>query len=336
MARINIEESIFKDQRFIKLCIELGSLDLALGCLVRAWALAQKWYLTPDKKIPHEEWKKQSLPDQLISTGLAEVVDGKIWLKGADEQFAWLKQRSEAGRRNIEKFNERPLTADDGRTSSLLSSPSSLLITHNSFSDLTTKATGVAAHPLVKIWNEHRGPLPEVKASNNARDRKSSARWKENPDERYWTEIVKLIATSSFCIGQNERGWRATFDWLLQPETHLKVSEGKYNAQMYQGARDEFGTQMESFRANFGIDKFSDEKCALIWDELKQFSPKQIKSICIRIISENQFAPVLSHFMEKSAMLREKIRQWERDKERADAADFWDVNTGIEKPKAIE
>lgn len=37
------------------------------------------------------------------------------------------------------------------------------------------------------------------------------------------------ISTSDFCRGKNERGWVATFDWLLQPDTAIKVLEGKYD-----------------------------------------------------------------------------------------------------------
>jgi hypothetical protein len=44
-----------------------------------------------------------------------------------------------------------------------------------------------------------------------------------------WREVVRAIASSSFCVGQNGRGWRATFDWLVLPDTRVKVLEGKYS-----------------------------------------------------------------------------------------------------------
>jgi hypothetical protein len=40
---------------------------------------------------------------------------------------------------------------------------------------------------------------------------------------------VKRIASSAFCTGTNDRGWRATPDWLLRPDTAAKVLEGKYD-----------------------------------------------------------------------------------------------------------
>lgn len=39
----------------------------------------------------------------------------------------------------------------------------------------------------------------------------------------------KKINTSKFCRGENERGWVATFDWALLPDSILKATEGKYD-----------------------------------------------------------------------------------------------------------
>jgi DNA-binding transcriptional MocR family regulator len=91
------------------------------------------------------------------------------------------------------------------------------------------ESPGGDLHPLIQIWNQHRGGLPEVKASNAQRNRKAEAVWRQNPTTEYWAEIVTRLARSPFCTGQNDRGWRANFDFLLRPGTHLKVSEGAYD-----------------------------------------------------------------------------------------------------------
>tara|TARA_R110000824_G_scaffold8899_3_gene40416 strand:- start:22618 stop:23472 length:855 start_codon:yes stop_codon:yes gene_type:complete len=39
----------------------------------------------------------------------------------------------------------------------------------------------------------------------------------------------KKINASKFCRGENERGWVATFDWALLPDSILKATEGKYD-----------------------------------------------------------------------------------------------------------
>lgn len=99
MARINIEDSLYRDNRFINLYIKLNSFEAAIGALVRVWSVAQDWYLTENKMIPVGEWKKQGLNDAVIEVGLAEITDGFIRVSGADKQFSWLYQKVEAGRR---------------------------------------------------------------------------------------------------------------------------------------------------------------------------------------------------------------------------------------------
>jgi hypothetical protein len=95
-----------------------------------------------------------------------------------------------------------------------------------------------AIHPLVEIWNQECGTLAKVQRANSARLKKCDARWKELPEaERgnYYRAVVIKIRESKFCNGQSESGWRATFDWLLQPDVPLKVMEGKYDNNRSQG-----------------------------------------------------------------------------------------------------
>lgn len=101
MARINIEDSIYKDNRFLQLCMKTQSVDAAIGGLVRAWSLGQVWYLTKNKMIPVAEWRKQKINDLIIDVGLAHVEGEFIKIDGAEEQFSWLVQRSVAGKKSV-------------------------------------------------------------------------------------------------------------------------------------------------------------------------------------------------------------------------------------------
>lgn len=100
MARINVEDSIYKDIRFIDLIGKLGGLDTALGSMVRAWSLAQKYYLVNGGKIPKPVWKSQRLRDEIISCGLANDDGDFIYINGSKDQFSWLKARSESGKKS--------------------------------------------------------------------------------------------------------------------------------------------------------------------------------------------------------------------------------------------
>ncbi len=121
MARINIEDSVFKDNRFIDLCIKSGSRDIALGRLVAMWIVAQKFYLTHGE-IPARVWIEQGLSDVLIECGMAERTSTGVRARGQDEQFAWLRssQRSglaSAAKRRKMHGNAIPKNASNRRTS---------------------------------------------------------------------------------------------------------------------------------------------------------------------------------------------------------------------------
>lgn len=135
MARINIEDGIYKDHRFLNLIIKLGSIDTALGAVVRAWSLAQKHFLNEEngRLIPLSEWKKQSISDEIINTGLAEVREKGIYVEGSNEQFSWLLQKQAAGKKSAESRStpvEHPLDSVErtSTSSSLLFSPSLSLV----------------------------------------------------------------------------------------------------------------------------------------------------------------------------------------------------------------
>lgn len=100
MARINIEDSLYRDIRFISLVGKLGSVEMALGSLFRAYALAQEWFLSDEtaRLIPLSKWKQQLIKDEIIEVGLAEVRGEYVYVAGSEVQFAWLLQKSEAGK----------------------------------------------------------------------------------------------------------------------------------------------------------------------------------------------------------------------------------------------
>jgi hypothetical protein len=101
MARINIEDSIFTDPKYLNLLIKVGDQYKALGLIVTAFKLAQTHWLKT-QSIPAENWPKDL--DILIDCGLAEKLEaGSIYVKGSKEQFNWLVQKSEAGKSNSEK-----------------------------------------------------------------------------------------------------------------------------------------------------------------------------------------------------------------------------------------
>ena len=83
---------------------------------------------------------------------------------------------------------------------------------------------------LVDIWNDNCGQLSKVKGLSDKRNKLCNARLKDNPSADYWSSVIQEVSQNSFCLGHNDRGWKANFDWFIKPETHLKVMEGQYRS----------------------------------------------------------------------------------------------------------
>ena len=45
-----------------------------------------------------------------------------------------------------------------------------------------------------------------------------------------WRAALARCASSPFCNGTSDRGWKANADWFLKPDTLAKILEGKYDA----------------------------------------------------------------------------------------------------------
>lgn len=256
MARINIEDTLFKEKSFEKLLLKLGSKRAALGALVEAFILAQKWYkaTASDRLIPLHEWKREEIADELIEVGFAEIREHGVYVRGSEEQFAWLLQRQEAGAKGgAKKAENRLATASDRQptvsgvyppTPPLSLSPTPPL-SHSPALEKNTLLSENLAPPetlpaasgqgswrcLLEIYNQHRGTLPQAKGWNKDREKKAQARWKELPDEAQWIEVVKFFASSAFHCGSNDRGWTANFGFILQQGRWLEAAERSGNKQ---------------------------------------------------------------------------------------------------------
>ena len=81
---------------------------------------------------------------------------------------------------------------------------------------------------LQNAWNAGTSlPVPRCREMTGARIRRALARLSEAPWSE-WQAAIAAIEQSPFCRGTNDRGWTASFDWFLQPDTRVKVLEGKY------------------------------------------------------------------------------------------------------------
>ena len=64
---------------------------------------------------------------------------------------------------------------------------------------------------------------------NGKRYKAARARWEEKPDREYWVKVIKRLYKSDFCLGKNDRRWKANFDWFIRPDTAARILEGIYD-----------------------------------------------------------------------------------------------------------
>lgn len=80
-------------------------------------------------------------------------------------------------------------------------------------------------------WNqicESYPVLSKIKELSDNRKQKLKKRF-EKESFRDFNKILDCIKESPFLLGENDRQWKVTFDWLIENDTnYLKVLEGRY------------------------------------------------------------------------------------------------------------
>lgn len=81
---------------------------------------------------------------------------------------------------------------------------------------------------IVDMFNRICVNLPKVKAVGEKRTSRSNELIKLYPMDAIQAGFVKA-SKSEFLNGKNDRGWTATFDWIIVPDNFRKVMEGNYD-----------------------------------------------------------------------------------------------------------
>jgi hypothetical protein len=91
------------------------------------------------------------------------------------------------------------------------------------------RLTSARPEEFANLWNSLRGPLPKVREFTESRRRKIKVRINEGLTLAKFEEAIRRCVSTPFLVGENDRGWQADFDWLIENDTNMtKVMEGKY------------------------------------------------------------------------------------------------------------
>ncbi len=93
------------------------------------------------------------------------------------------------------------------------------------------EASSPALQPehVVEAWNDMAGRcgLPKAKLTPPRR-RALTSRIRQHTISDF-TEAIGAVERSPFLLGENDRAWRADFDFLLQPKSFIRLIEGSYD-----------------------------------------------------------------------------------------------------------
>ncbi|CEP94657.1 phage protein [[Clostridium] sordellii] len=89
---------------------------------------------------------------------------------------------------------------------------------------------------IAERFNSTCNRLPKVIKITDKRKKSIDSRIKEYNQETIY-KVFDTVANNKFLNGDNDRGWKADFDWIVNPNNFIKVLEGKYNNQEQQSQK---------------------------------------------------------------------------------------------------
>jgi hypothetical protein len=96
--------------------------------------------------------------------------------------------------------------------------------------DSSAEPTPLTKQEVIEAWQTRMVPqgFPAIRKMTGQRDRLLNARLRDSTLDE-WMTVFAAMERSAFLRGENDRGWRADFDFLLQPKSFTKLLEGAYD-----------------------------------------------------------------------------------------------------------
>lgn len=255
MARINIEDELRGDPRFTLLCTMVPR-HIAFGVIICFWELGQSYWKRQKTLIPNELASLLPHIAELKSVGFAVERENGVYCSGAEDRWAFLLAKSEAGKaggkasaqarkekygssipsnasnqnrstaeadaeQNSEANRSKPKPSSSSSSSQVLKEPEEIL----------SSAEEPSIHWLAELWNTLVPSLPRVKKTGDKRLDRIRKRVDERPLLSEWERIFEKVEASDFLSGRNGRWGACSFDWILSNHVsgtanHVRVDEG--------------------------------------------------------------------------------------------------------------
>lgn len=198
---------------------EIISLDNESGCFASNQYFAEFCHLT----------------ERTVSNAINNLIKGGyIYVKAFDGRHRILQSRYEEFSRQGRKIfyadtKEFPPNNKDNNTNN---------------NTIIQQISTEQVQAVVRLFNETCVSFPKVTAVSADRKKHISARLKQ-----YGIETIKLVfekaQASDFLKGNNQRKWKANFDWLLNETNFAKVLDGNYDDKHGNGAGGDTGDSLK-------------------------------------------------------------------------------------------
>lgn len=170
----------------------------------------------------------QSLLDRLLIAGLIDILKGgPNGSRIAPHGWSARQYKSDVSTDRVKRFRERSRNVSETPPETDTDTETDII------SSKEEKSSGddpLSAKEVIEAWNDlaERKRLAKVVKLTPDRQRKLKARISQNTIDE-WKTALEAIERSSFLCGDNDRGWKANFDFLLQPSSFTKLIEGVYD-----------------------------------------------------------------------------------------------------------
>lgn len=99
--------------------------------------------------------------------------------------------------------------------------------------EMATVINSVLLNQVVDAWNvmAEKCGLSTILKLTDSRKTHLKERLEDPIFQKGWKEAIDTIPKRSFLLGENDRGWKASFDFFLRPDSVVKIIEGHYQNQ---------------------------------------------------------------------------------------------------------
>ena len=140
------------------------------------------------------------------------------------------KQRVNGSKGGRPKTQIKPTENPKDNPDETLSISSSITKTITKVIEEEPKVLGPTCFQILELYHGICVDFPKVIKLTESRKTKVKARLKELPELANWEQLFRKASTSEFLKGNNDRGWKCDFDFIVENDkNYLRILEGKYH-----------------------------------------------------------------------------------------------------------